>query len=174
MTKKSRKGVEKTKTILDKPKLDLATTLTAIDKKDYSYYDNLSDDMKKLYTPFVLMRFISSATNSGGLHEFHIQMINDYVNTDFWSISKYPDFQHMLLCLCGTGTKQYHKWIPSKNERKEKWIDLIKESNPNINKDEINILRKIYTNDDIFNLAIRSGKSDKEAKDYAKSFKEKE
>ena len=107
MTKKPRKGVEKPKPVSAKPKLDLATTLAAIDRKDYSYYDKLSDDMKKLYTPFVLMRFMSSATNSGGLHEFHIQMINDYVNSDFWTLSKYPDLQHLLMCLCGTGTKQY-------------------------------------------------------------------
>ena len=173
MKTKVRKGSEKVETV-SKPKLDLSTTLTAIDRKDYDYYNNLSDDYKKLYTAFVLMRFMSSATNSGGLHDYHVQMINDYVNADFWILSKYPDLQHKLLCLCGIGTKQFHKWIPNKKEKKPKWVDLVIQNNSSLNIEEIEILKKIYTYDDIFNIAVQLGKSDKEAKEYAKSINEKE
>lgn len=172
MKTKQRKGSEKPKTV-NKNRLDLSTTLLAIDRKDYAYYSNLSDDLKKQYSAFILLRFMSSATNSGGMHEWHVQMINDYVNSDFWTLSKYPDLQHMLLCLCGTGTKQYHKWIPNKKEKQEKWIELIKIVNPSINRDEIEILRKEYTYDYIFDLATKLGKTDKEAKEYKISFSNK-
>lgn len=157
----------------EKTKLDLATTLLAIDRKDYTYYNNLSDEYKKLYTPFILMRFMSSATNSGGMHDYHLHMMNEYLNSEFWVLNKYPDFQHLLMCLCGVGTKQYHKWIKCKRERKEsKWIELLRLSSPSLNRDEIEILRRAYTAKDIADIARANGKSDKEAKEYAKSFEE--
>ena len=118
------------------------------------------------------MRFLSSGGNHNGLHEFQLEMINHYVNRNFWDLSKYPDLIHLLFCLCATGSKQFHKWIPNKRESKPKWVELVKLSSPSINEDEINILKTTMNYDKVYELAYNLGKSEKEAKDYAKSFKE--
>ena len=154
-----------------KERLNLAKTLEAFDRRNYQYYDDLSDEFKKQFAPFVLMRFMSSAPNQGGMHEFFLQMTNHYVNKEFWLLSKYPDFQHLLLCLCGMGTKQFHKWIPNKKE-KTKWLELFKETHKDLNELEIKILRKQLTSDEILETALGLGKTNKEAKEYVKSFEE--
>ena len=68
----------------------------------------MSDDEKKKYAAVVLMRFMSSAPNQGGLHDFHLNAINDVVNENFWALSKHPELQHMLMSVCGIGKKQFH------------------------------------------------------------------
>lgn len=164
------KKKSKSPTTIEKPSLNLSKTLEAFDRRDYSYYEKLPDDFKKQFAPFVLMRFMScSATQAS--HEYFLQVVNFFVNRDFWTLSKYPDFQHLLLCLCGTGTKHYHKWIANKQKKKEAWVDLYKEKYPSINLDEIEILKKNLTPDDIFQLSIDLGKSNVEAKEFVKSFK---
>ena len=162
--KKDANGVEA-------PKLDLGKTLEAFDRRNYQYYEGLSDDLKKKFMPFVLMRFMSSAPNHGGAHEFFLQMTNFFVNKEFWLLSKYPDFQHLLLCLCGTGTKQFHKWIPNK-QTKMKWTELFADTHKCMNGLEKKILQKELTSEEIFEIATGLGKSDKEAKEYVKSFEE--
>ena len=154
-----------------KPKLDLAKTLEAFDRRDYNYYENLSDEMKKQYAAFVLMRFMSSAPNQGSNHEYFLYAVNEFVNEEFWLLSKYPDLQHLLLCLCGTGRKQFHKWTRNKKSTKAKWIELFKESHKDLSDLEIKILRKNHTEEEIYNLAMGLGKSEKEASEYAENFK---
>jgi len=41
-------------------KLDLGDVLSALDRGDLGYYNKLTDDEKKGYTPLVLMRYMSS------------------------------------------------------------------------------------------------------------------
>lgn len=171
MAKKAPPKKEKDK-LPPKPKLELSKTLEAFDRRNYEYYNSLPDDLKKQFAPFVLMRFMSSAPNQGGMHEYHIQLVNHFINKEFWLISKYPDFQHLLLCLCGTGKKQFHKWIPANNKKNIKWVELFKEKYNDLSDLEIKVLAKNNSEEDIENLALSLGKSDSEIKEYVKSFKE--
>jgi len=155
-----------------KPKLDLVKTLEAFDRRDYNYYAALPEEFKKQYAAFVLMRFLSSAPNQDRNHEYFLYAVNEIVNKDFWDLSKYPDLQHLLLCLCGTGRKQYHKWIPNSKVKKATWTELFKDKYKDLSDQEIKILKKTHTEDDIYDLAMSLGKSDKEITEYVKSFSE--
>jgi hypothetical protein len=85
-------------------------------------------------------------------------------------LSKYPDLQHLLLCLCGTGKKTFHKWIPNKKES-VKWVELFKETYKDLSDLEIKILKKNHSENDIYEIALGLGKSEKEAKEYVENFK---
>lgn len=171
MAKKSSPKKEKDKSP-PKPKLELSKTLEAFDRRNYDYYDSLPDELKKQFAPFVLMRFMSSAPNQSGMHEYHLQMVNHFINKEFWLLSNHKDFQHLLLCLCGTGKKQFHKWIAANNKKNIKWVELFKEQYSDLSDLEIKILAKKNTPEDIETLALELGKSDSEIEDYVKSFKE--
>ena len=171
MTKKTPPKKAKDK-LPEKPKLDLSKTLEAFDQRNYNYYETLPDELKKQYSAFVLMRFMSSAPNQGSSHEYFLYAVNEFVNEEFWLLSKYPDLQHLLLCLCGTGRKQFHKWIPNKKSSKSKWLELFKDKYKDLSDIEIKIIKKNHTEEDIFNLSMNIGKTEKEAAEYVKSFKE--
>lgn len=48
----------------EKVKLDLNTLLERIDNADYDYYDTLSEEEKKLFTPYTVLRWVSSLDDS--------------------------------------------------------------------------------------------------------------
>lgn len=148
-------------------KLDLSTVLSNIDQKNYRYYMDLSDDDKKLYQAFVLLRFISSVGDTT-YGEYSLQIVNNLVNKDFWVLSKYPDLVHLLFCVCSIGKKQYHKWIPVNNKKTMKWPQLL--GNQNLSRDELLILSKTLNSDIIYNKCMDNGLTKKEAKEYVKDF----
>lgn len=166
-TKKDSEPAEKQSSV----KLNLTEVLTAFDKRDYEYYDRLSDDLKKQFSAFVLMRFMSSGANTSGMHEYYLQMINFYVNNNFWALSKHPELQFKLLCLCGTGTKHYHKWLPANNKKLPSWYKLYKEKYNDLNDLEFKILTKSISQQEVVEYAKSIGKNDQEIKEFTKDFK---
>ncbi len=153
-------------------KLDLSQVLYNLDTRNKAFYSNLSDEEKKGYTPLILMRFMSSAPNQGGLHEYHLEAVNEIVNRDFWSLSKHPELQHKLLSICGVGKKQFHSWIPnSKKQTKTKLFDFLKKVLPDANDDEIALYLKINSLDDFKSLLKEYGLQDKEMKEILEQLK---
>ncbi len=157
-------------------KLDLfKQVLPSIDKADKNFYNNLSDDEKKAYTPLVIMRYMSLLSDQNKDAANQLLLVNYVVNIGFWSLTKHTELLHLLLCTAGLGTKQYHPWLSTKGKQsKTKELDqFLLELNPGINDIELNILKSLYNKESILQLAKDSGKSDREIKvitDDAKKF----
>ena len=157
---------------LNKHKLDLSRTLNSLDTKDLKFYSNLTDEEKKEYAPLILMRFMSSAQNQDGFHEYFLTSINDIVNQDFWTLSKEKEFQHLLLCACGFGKKFYHQWIPGvKKQNTNKLFQFFTRIYPNMNNLEFEILVNTYTEEDMKTLCREYALEDKERDDLLKQFR---
>ena len=106
---------------------------------------------------------------------YQLLAVNDLVNVGFWNLSKYHDLQHLLLCITGLGSKQYHPWLAVKGKTETNKIDqLLRELNPGCNDTELSILRSVHDAKSIKRLAQDAGKSDAEIKqlvDDAKKLK---
>lgn len=146
-------------------KLDMFNAvLPAIDRRDMSYWENLTDEERKAYAPLVLMRAMSSLGNQNNDAAYELLMVNDLVNIRFWELTKHPELQHKLLCLTGLGKKQYHPWLSAKgSESKTKLVDsFLVELNPSINQTELKLLKQGHTAASIKQLAYDAGKSEQE------------
>jgi hypothetical protein len=160
--------------MIEKKKLDLAATFNALDIGDRNYYNSLSDEDKKLYAPIVLMRFMSSLSDQSSQKEYAVIAVNELVNINFWSLSKFPDLQHLLLCLTGTGKrKQYRPWIPKKGSKSsfEEIDNFLLELHPEMNKDELSILKSQFDSQSFKQLLLDSGISDSRVKTLNDEFK---
>jgi hypothetical protein len=153
-------------------KLDLNKTLLALDRKDLEFYDSLTAEEKKSYTPLILMRYMSLLTDQNPNIIYAVLATNDLVNLGFWQLTKYPDLQHLLLCLAGTGSKQYHSWIPVKNKkRSNKLHSWVLDLYPDYNEAEIKLFLSKFTADS-FNEFLRDlGMSDTDIKEMVTSWK---
>lgn len=156
-----------------KYKLELSRVLNALDTGDRSFYNSLTAEEKKAYTPLILMRYMSSLGDQSRHKEYAIIATNDLVNIGFWQLSKYPDLQHLLLCTASVGTKQYHQWIPTRGKRiKESALNsFFMEIYPDINDIELEILKSQLDKDSFYQLTIDAGKSDREIKDLMEEWK---
>lgn len=153
-------------------KLDLQTVLQAIDRKDLDFYDRLTDEEKKAYVPLVLMRFISSLTDQNRNVAYAVIATNDVVNIGFWSLSKHPELQHKLLCVAGLGGKQYRPWIAAKKGRKANKINAwLLERYPDLNDDELDLLKDQWDVKSWTSFLKGSGIGDAEVKEMVEAWK---
>ena len=119
---------------------------------------------------------MSSLGNQNTNSAYALIAVNELLNVGFWSLSKHPELQHLLFCIAGLGSKQYHPWLStSKTTSGTKIVDqFLMELNPGINNVELDILRSQYNTNSIKRLAQDAGKSDSEIKrlvEDAKSLK---
>ena len=154
-------------------KLDLKEVLAAIDRNDKKYYSKLTPEEQKAYSPFVLLRFMSSLGDQSPNIKWAILATNDLVNLGFWSLSSHPELQHLLFCVTGLGRNQYRPWIApnSKKNKNKKIIEFWENLYPGINDDEIDILNLEYTVEEFKEFAIDSGVDKSEIKDLIDGFK---
>lgn len=112
-----------------KQDFDLFDALTAIDKKDYSYYDRLTPEQQKKFVPFMMLHWISAIKGSGDLQSYYLQSTDYHANKYMFNeaVQKHPKLQWLMLCAASPGIgKQFHQWIPHIRERVSKLKELPK------------------------------------------------
>lgn len=109
----------------EKIDFNLFEALEAIDRKDYGYYDILTEEQKKKFSPYMMLIWASSISNKQ-LQKKSLIQTNSIANKYFFNenIQKHPKLQWLMLCASGLGVgKQYHQWIPHIREKVSKLQD---------------------------------------------------
>lgn len=145
--------------------------MAALDKRKFTWYDNLSADEQKSLSMWVLMRYAATtSSNVAEINEHYLTVVNDFVNVNFNDLRHYPDFQWRLMQLAGLGTDQIHSWLKPMKKKK----DELKTSNklyaffetqyPFYNEDELIFMLSQMDKADILAELTAHGMSDKQAK----------
>jgi len=144
-----------------KPLLQIKDIMAAVDRKDYNYYTNLTDEQRKSLNLWMTQRYASSVQGKFAGH--YLVMVNEFMNTHWSDISKHPELQWKLMCLAGTGKVQFHPFVkvPKAKRKKNKVEELVRELFPLLKNDEIELFLKMNSNDEIKEVAIESGVDDK-------------
>lgn len=105
----------------EKVDFDLFEALAAIDKKDYGYYDRLTEEQQKKFVPFMLTKWLSYVqSNNTQLTQFYVLSVNEYVNKHLFNekVSLHPKLLFLIMCASSPGNgKQRRNWIPQIKER---------------------------------------------------------
>ena len=135
---------------LEKQDFDVFEAIAAIDKKDYGYYDRLTEEQKKKFAPYMLILWASNVKGNRDLQNYYVQSVNHYANKYYLdeNITKHPKLQWLMLCAASPGMgKQFHQWIPQIKEKVSKLKEQAKL------KDVKDYYKKVYpkTEDDVIN-----------------------
>lgn len=145
--------------------LDLKKTLRAADLRDKNFYDSMSEEDQKLYSPFMMMKYMASVKGEQWMQEHYVEMINECVNKHLWTISKYKKFAWILTAMCGVEQAQFHPLLGSKkktgNSDKQKLLTQLYE---NMKSDDIDVLAEINDKKELKELARDFGNDDKQIK----------
>ncbi len=140
----------------EKVDVDLFEVLAALDKKDYGYYDKLTEEQKRKVVPFMLIHWMSAIKGSEGLSRYYVMSTNEYANKYLFAefVQKHPKLQWLMLCSASPGLgKQFHQWIPhirdkvgkykeaaTQKEIKEYYTKIYSKADPS----DIDELSKVY------------------------------
>ena len=129
-------------------KLNIANEMKMFDHKVRSFYDNLTDEERKKFSNYLMIRWGSSVHGSRELQEFYVIATNERLNKHFFNVSKHPKLQWLLATTVSPDMgAQRHQWISPK--KKEPGAGTLKkqlaELFPHYKDDEIAVLAEITT-----------------------------
>lgn len=158
-------------------KLDLFNDLLpAMDRRDFKFYSDLSDEEKKGFAAITALRVISGYSDvNQDMCEYFIEMSNE-ANKHLWNpvIAKnHPELQYLTLALIGMGKKVRHEWIRSMSGKKKtnKVFDILRKYDPTANNEELQMLFDINDIDELIEIAKMIGTQDDVLKDFKKEVK---
>jgi len=152
-------------------KLDINSELRNINRRNHGFYDSLDDDVKKAFSPYILMRYVSNPQDvDPETYEFILDRVNDLVNKDHWILSKgHKGMLWKLFASCGTGMDiryQYLK-LTSKSSANNKTEKLLAEIYPAMKMEDIKVLAGLMNKDDLNELFDNLGFDKKQRKEYS-------
>ena len=133
-------------------KLSIQNEMMCFDRKDRNFYSSLTDEERKKFSNFLMIRWGSSIQGNAELQHYYLQSSNHYVNKHFFAINRHPKLQWLCATAVspGLGT-QRHQWIaPKKKEAGASGIQKqIAELFPHLKDDEVELMSKINNKKDI-------------------------
>ena len=98
-------------------RLSLASELAALNKKNRAFYDDLSDEEKKKFSAYLLLKYGANIEGSFELQEWYLRAVNEYVNINFFILNKHPKLQWLALTAVSPNFgNQRHYWLNSKKK----------------------------------------------------------
>jgi len=94
---------------------NLFDALLAMDKKDYGYYDRLTEEQQKKFVPYMMTHWMSAIKGSGDVQGYYLRSVDYHANKHLFNeyVQKHPKLQWYMLCASSPGLgKQFHQWIP--------------------------------------------------------------
>jgi|FreactcultuFSWF8_1027224.scaffolds.fasta_scaffold03363_4 hypothetical protein len=148
--------------------LDLTRLLKAVDNKNYEFYDTLTPEELKEFSPLVLMRFISNMPpGDRDLQEWYLDRVNELVNKDHWKLSKnHKGLLWKLYASVGGGAPAYHEYLPAKRNEFNNFEKLIGELYPAMKFEEVKMLAAKMNDDDLEELFDQMGFDKNQRKEY--------
>jgi hypothetical protein len=149
-------------------KLDIKRELNAVDQKNYDFYDNLTDDEKKAFSPYILMRYTASVQGDRDIQEWFLENTNDFVNKNHWDLSKnHKALLWKLFAATGTGVNCYHPYLAAgKKEKANKIEKLLCDIYPTMKLVDVKLMAKLMSKTDREELFDKMGFDKKQRKEY--------
>lgn len=148
-------------------KLNIANEMRAFDSKDRMFYRELTEEERKKFSTFLMIRWGSSVQGSSDLQAYYLMACNENLNKHFFDISRYPELQWLTATTVSPGMGTFrHDWIKQKKREgsNNKAVKFLRQIFPTYSEDELELLAQINDAADLKQLAKEHGWDDKRIK----------
>lgn len=145
-------------------KLNIANEMRQFDRKNRGFYDELTDEERKKFSNYLMIRWGSAVEGSRELQEFYVIATNERLNRHFFSVGRHPRLQWLMATSVspGMGTHR-HPWIaPKKKEAGAAGLRRqLAEYYPHLKDDELELLASMTNAQELRELIRSHGNDDK-------------
>lgn len=147
-------------------KLSIKNEMSQVDHKNYAFYDELTDEEKKKFSTYLMLRYTASVSGNVDLQSYYLLATNKYINKYFFDLNKHPKLQWLTCCTVSPDMgNQFHYWLAAKKkESTNKGLKFLQNLYPNQKLQELELLAKLNDTADLKNLARKHGWSDERIK----------
>ena len=152
-------------------KLNIGYEMAQFDRKNRDFFDELTDEEKKKFSPYLMVRWGATVQGSAELQAYYLMSTNENLNKNFFDVSTthHKKLQWLMATTVSPGMgQQRHTWLagPKKETTNNKTEKFLKEIYPHLKDDEIALLATINTKADLKILARQHGWEDKRIKEF--------
>ena len=148
-------------------KLNIAYEMRAFDNKDRNFYRDLTDEERKKFSTYLMIRWGSSVQGSSELQQYYLLSCNENLNKYFFDLNNYTELQWLSATTVSPGMGAFrHDWIKQKKRENSnnKSIKFLRQFYPEYKEDELELLAAINTVEDLKQLAREHGWDDRKIK----------
>ena len=138
---------------------ELRNGLKAVDFRNKDYFDRIDDKEKQLYSPYMLMRYVSSCSSKDRFFvEHYVEMVNECVNKHCFTLgSKHKKLLWILTAMCGALKQQFHPWIKPMKRVPNKSLKQLQKLYPNMKESDLETLDAVITDKELEELLESHG-----------------
>jgi hypothetical protein len=148
-------------------KLNIANEMRAFDSKDRMFYRELTEEERRKFSTYLMIRWGSSVQGSTELQQYYLLSCNENFNKHFFDLAKYPELQWLSATTVSPGMGTFrHDWIKQKKRESSnnKAVKFLRQIYPDYKEDELELLAQINTINDLKQLAREHGWDDRRIK----------
>jgi hypothetical protein len=112
-------------------KLSIRNEMQQFDRKNRGFYDDLTDEERRKFSNYLMIRWGSAVRGGRELQEFYVIATNERLNRHFFAVNRHPKLQWLMATTVSPELgAQDHVWIAPKkketgsNEVKKMLLDL--------------------------------------------------
>lgn len=147
-------------------KLSISNEMRQFDRKNRHFYNELTDEERKKFSPYLMIRWGSAVEGPRDLQEYYVISANERLNKHFFAINTaaHKKLQWLMATTVSpdTGTHR-HPWIAPK--KKESGASAkrkaLQEIYPHYRDDEIDVMMQIVSQKEIDQYFADAGKDKK-------------
>ena len=147
-------------------KLNIRNEMRQFDSKNRSFYDDLTDEERKKFSNYLMLRWGSAVKANEDFTKYYILSMNQNANKHFWSLNKHPKLQWLLLtCVSPNLGVLDHEWIAFTGKTsKNKKAQIIADLYPQMKLDEAELLSLQITDQELIDHMKSLGYTDEQIK----------
>lgn len=148
-------------------KLNISNELQQLDTKNRQFYRELTDEERKKFSNFLMIRWSSSVQGSADLQAYYLLSCNENLNKHFFDLSRHPELQWLSATTVSPGMGTFrHDWIKQKkrDSNNSKAVKFLRQIYPAYKQDELELLAQINNTAELKQLAREHGWDDKRIK----------
>ena len=151
-------------------KLDIGYEMAQLDTKNRAFYDELTDEERKKFSTYLMLRWGSAVGGEPILQQYYLQAMNERVNKRFFDLGKHPKLQWLLLTTVSPNMgKHRHEWMAfAARKSKNKRADVIAKLYPEYKLDDCELMAANIPDTEFKAMLVDLGWNDKEIKEAMK------
>ena len=123
--------------------LYIGNEMAAFDRKDRDYYNKFTEEEKKQFSTYLMLRYGASVGGAEDLQAYYLMATNKFVNKHFFDLNKHTKLQWLMCTAVSPNMgKQFHYWLAAKKKEGKstnKERKVVSELFPNMKTDEIDM-----------------------------------
>lgn len=151
-------------------KLSISYEMQMFDSKNREFYDQLDEQERKKFSPFLMIRWGSCVSGNTDLEQYYLIATNDRLNKNFFDIStkEHKKFQWLMATSVSPDMGNHrHQWIkPAKkisaDSKSEKFLAALY---PHMKPADVKLMAQLNEKTSLKALAKQHGLDDKQIKD---------